>query len=143
MGVIEQTLPFVGDHVLDSSVPPVIKEAVVPPHFKASSAPSDSSVPPGFVVKFGAKEGADLSSSTPLVICNVASGSHLSSREAEDISSTVPEDSHEEGEFTPVVSKKTKKKSLLLENAKARTVLRAQPCDRPLLLKSAKFKRFK
>lgn len=73
----------------------------------------------------------------------VASFSHLSSCEAGGISSMVPEDSREEGEFTPVVFKKTKKKSQLLENAKAKTVLRAQPSDRPLLLKSVKFKRFK
>lgn len=57
-------------------------------------------------------------------------------------SSSVREDSQEEGEFTPVISKKTKKKLKVPERAIVRPNSRSHFSGRVLPLKSAKHKRF-
>lgn len=69
-------------------------------------------------------------------------GSTSTAHETEGNSSTIHVESLEEGEFTPVISKKTKKKVKLSEREKAKPVIRGHTSSHALMFKSAKHKRF-
>lgn len=113
------------------------------------SISSDSSIPPGFRVKHGATEGMASSSSSPLHTGAVVFGSTLDGLHSAATSSAIPEEPREEGEFTPVLSKKTKKKSKIAAKAstkpekvkvKVKPGIRANSTSSAFLMKGAKHK---
>lgn len=105
----------------------------------ALSVSSSASVPPGFVVK---RSVLAVNQVVPPINCATGDPVPLSldGSELEVTSSPVPDESQEEGEFTPVLTKKTKKKLKLKVKAMTKPSSRVPPCT--LLSKSAKHRRF-
>lgn len=100
----------------------------------ALSSSTIDSVPPGFLVKHLEREDTELLVSLMGVRDNSLSNS------LEAMSPTAPEDSQEDGEFTPILHKKTKKKLKNAEKTLLKPLSRAHA--RALPLKGTKHKRF-
>lgn len=110
------------------------------PSAEAASSASDS-FPPGFAIKHSAVENVEIIvPATSLDDIGVDSSPVLVGSELEVMSSIAPDESQEEGEFTPVLNKKTLKR--LKHSAKALSKPNPRAPARALLLKSAKHKRF-
>lgn len=146
----DDPLSLVATGVCSAPVHPIqhVQTVHVVPHVStmpglSQATSSDISVPPGFVVKHLQMEDLGSCSSTPLVEDSVAFRSTFMVRDLEDLSSTIPVSPREVDEFSPVISKQTKKKSKIAAKALAKPALRAPNSARALLLKSAKHKKSK
>ncbi|KAK9943794.1 hypothetical protein M0R45_009390 [Rubus argutus] len=120
----------------------MVSLSALPEPLVPQSIPSDSTIPPDFIVKHGETEGM-ASSSSSLNVGAVILGSSMDGYHSADTSSTFPEEAREEGEFTPVLSKKTKKKSKISAKVLTKPAYCTHSSGLVPLLKSARHKRFK